>query len=339
MMQSWFEHLSGAIVEDGAVRHFGTMAEEKTALKDGTVLVALPSLAVLAIGGDDATAFLQGQFTNDVRNASASGAQLSGHCTPKGRLLATFLLWREVDGSYRVELPASLMDGFRKRLAMYVLRAKVQIADASAETARLGLAGRNAATLAERLFGALPAADFGIVRSAAGMLLRLAPQRFEIFVPPEKALETWSRLAEDATPAGNWAWEWLDIQAGIPVIQPQTREEFVPQMVNFEALGGVSFKKGCYTGQEVVARAQHIGEVKRRMYRAHGESDAVPAPGTTVWHPGVEDGGGAGRVVSAAPSPDGGFDALVVLPKSAAEKDELRLESAQGLPLRLLRAG
>lgn len=337
MMQSWLDYLTraGAVMEQGVIRHFGHPQRELAALKNATLLTDLSTLAVLSISGEDAQVFLQGQFTNDVRLSSPHQAQYSGHCTPKGRLLATFLLWQEPDNSYRLQLPASMLDGFRKRLGMYVLRSKAVLADASQSSVRLGLAGKDAPELAARLFGAVPETALGIVRNERGALLRLGPQRFEILCQPEQAINTWEALSKDCTPAAPAAWDWLDIQAGIALIQPETREEFVPQMVNFETLGGVSFKKGCYTGQEIVARAQHIGQVKRRMYRAHGEASVLPQPGDTVWHAGVGDSSSEGKVVSAAPSPDGGVDLLMVVATSAAEAGELRLANAEGALLEL----
>ncbi|MGD9788470.1 MAG: folate-binding protein YgfZ [Sulfuricellaceae bacterium] len=336
MNPTWLEHLkkAGAVFEDNAVAHFGNPEAELRASAADTTLMDLSQYGLLAVTGEDAQTFLQGQFTNDVSQVSVHQGQYSALCTPKGRMLASFFLWREADG-YRLQLPLTMQEGFRKRLAMYVLRSKVQIADRSDDSVRLGIAGPRAAEILGHHGISLPVNDRGIIASEDITLIRFGDSRFEVVTTADKGIALWNTLAADCNPVGSQHWDWLDIQAGIPTILPTTREEFVPQMVNFEALGGVSFKKGCYTGQEVVARAQHIGQVKRRLYLAHVGSGEIPQPGTPLYYPGSEEGA-SGKIVNAEASPEGGWDVLAVIPVAAAS-GEVHLHDQQG-PLLEIRA-
>jgi len=330
MNPSWLEHLTkaGAVFEDGAVAHFGNPETElRASANDTTFLMDLSHFGLLTVTGEDAQTFLQGQFTNDVNQASVSQGQYSAHCTPKGRMLASLFLWREADG-YHLQLPLSMLEGFRKRLAMYVLRSKVQIADSSDGNVRFGIAGPRAAELLGQHGISLPKNSLGITSSDNMTLIRFENNRFEIVTTVDKGIALWNALAAECTPVGSHRWNWFDILAGIPTILPSTREEFVPQMVNFEALGGVSFKKGCYTGQEVVARAQHIGQVKRRLYLAHLENGVIPQPGAPLHYPGSEEAAN-GKIVNAEASPEGGWDVLAVIPVAAAG-GEVRLHDPQG---------
>src|SRR5829696_8456143 len=208
----------------------------------------LSHYAVLRITGDDAAAFLHAQFTNDVQALSVDTAQWNGWCTPKGRLVATFLLARRKD-EFLMVLPAEISGPIAKRLGMFVLRSKVKIADASADYARRGLMAAADAPTAMRV------AD----RDGA-IVVGLGDNRALMLAPTADA---------PAADADADAWELASIRAGVPTVTAATQEAFVPQMANFELLGGVSFKKGCYPGQEIVERMQYRGGLKRRMARVH----------------------------------------------------------------------
>ena len=326
MNPDWKDHLSsaGAVIDHDCVLHFGNPAGELAAAQAGTVLCGLTHLGLIGLSGEDTQTFLQGQTTNDVR-LPAERAQHNSLCTPKGRMLANFLLWRGADG-YLLQLPAVLQAAIQKRLTMYVLRSKVKVRDAAAETVRLGLAGSGAEALLQQAVGAAPQEPLGVANHPAATLIRLGPARFELVVPAEQAAALWNTLRQGATPAGSAVWEWLDIRAGIPQILPPTQEQFTPQMASFEALGGVSFTKGCYTGQEVVARTQYLGKVKRRLYLAHVAADTAPQPGDEVH--GAEES--SGLVVNARPAPEGGFDLLAVIPSHAVEAGAVHLKTADG---------
>ena len=285
--------------------------EETRAARDGTVVADLSHNALIEVTGDDATEFLHAQFTNDVQALAAGAAQWNGWCSAKGRLLATFLLVKRPAG-YLLLLPAEIAAPIAKRLGMFVLRSKVKIADASARFARFGIAGRDAAAIAATIPEAIP----------------LGGGRFVAIAPIEQAAAMRDRLAARATVVGPEAWEWTSIQAGIPTIVAATQEAFVPQMANLDLVGGVSFRKGCYPGQEIVARTQYRGILKRRMALAH-VAGAAPAPGQKVYSRAFGDQA-AGEVVSAAASPEGGADFLVVAQIESLRDGDLHLDSPDG---------
>lgn len=326
MNPTWKDHLlkAGAIIENDRAIHFSNPEKELQAAQAGTILADLSHFGVIDVSGEDSQTFLQGQTTNDVR-LPAERAQYNSLCTPKGRMLANFLLWRDEDG-YLLQLPTVLQAAIQKRLTMYVLRSKVKIRDAGEESIRLGVAGVGAEALLQRTVGMPPQEILGLVRHPAATVIRLGPARFEVVATSEQGPALWGELSSQSTPAGSACWEWLEIRAGIPVILPQTQEQFTPQMANFEAIGGVSFNKGCYTGQEIVARTQYLGKVKRRLYLAHVHSDSTPQPGDELF--GAEQA--AGMVVNAQPAPGGGFDLLAVIPTSAVESGDLHYKTVDG---------
>jgi hypothetical protein len=332
MNPTWKNHLikAGATLTDDHAIHFGHPEKELLAAQSGTILTDLSHRGVIGVNGEDSQTFLQGQTTNDVRLAT-DRAHYNSLCTPKGRMLASFLLWRDADG-YFLQLPAALQAGIQKRLAMYVLRSKVKVRDAGDESVRLGVAGVGAEVLLQAAIGALPPDVLGVVRHGKGTIIRLGATRFEVVAPLEQGPALWEELSRVSTPAGSACWEWLEIHAGIPVILPQTQEQFTPQMANFEAIGGVSFNKGCYTGQEIVARTQYLGKVKRRLYLAHLESDNAPQPGDELF--GAEPT--SGMVVNAQPAPDGGYDLLAVIPTGSVEAGAVYFKTPGGPALQFL---
>jgi len=299
------------------------------AARDGTIACDLSHNALLEIAGDDATAFLHGQFTNDVESLPVGAAQWNGWCSAKGRLLATFLLVRTETG-YLMMLPATIAPGVAKRLGMFVLRSRVKIRDVSADLARIGLAGKVAASVAARHWGHTPD-PMRSVESKGSRCVALDASRFVVLAPMADAQEALEVFSENVTRAGAEAWEWTMIAAGVPTIVTETQEAFVPQMANLELIGGVSFKKGCYPGQEIVARTQYRGILKRRMALAHIGADAAtkPAPGMAVYSTAFGEQA-AGEIANAAPAPEGGTDFLVVAQVESLRQRDLHLDSASG---------
>jgi folate-binding protein YgfZ len=290
--------------------------------------------ALVAVTGDDATAFLHGQFTNDVQALAVGEAQWNGWCSPKGRLLATFLLLRRADG-YLLMLPAEIAPSITKRLTMFVLRSKVKLQDVTEQFARLGIAGKGAAALIARHWGTAPPPMHSAQKDGA-ICVSLDPERFVAFVPPAAAPALWDLFGKGASRAGADAWEWTSIHAGVPTIVAATQEAFVPQMANFDLIGGVSFKKGCYPGQEIVARMQYRGGLKRRMALAHLAGDERPAPGESVYSAGFGEQA-AGTIVNVAAHPEGGFDTLVVAQIESLAQKDLRWKTPDGPRLEIRR--
>lgn len=326
-----------ATLKGDQVTDFGDPTRERQAVESGTVLADLSHLGLIAARGNDTEPFLQGQFTNDVQQVTSQQSQLTAYCNPKGRMLASMRLFR-CDDRYFLSLPRTVLAPTLKRLRMFVLRSDVTLEDASDELARFGLAGPDAEKLLGAQLPSLPGAVDEVVQHAELTVIRIpGPQaRFEIHGPASALTMLWQALQSGATPVGYPAWSWLDTVAGIPTVVPETVETFVPQMANLHSLGGISFTKGCYTGQEVVARMHYLGKLKRRMYRAHVDIDTPPAPGEPIYNAGASTDNSAGKVVLAQPAPQGGVDLLAVLQISSVEAGPLHLGQPDGPGLSLL---
>jgi hypothetical protein len=298
---------------------------------DMACTVDLADVGLIAFEGDDTVNFLQGQLTNDARKLDASQAQYSGLCSPKGRLLGSFMLWQQ-NGCYLMQLPAELQASLQKRLSMYILRSKVKARDACAEYAQLGCAGQNAAEVINQVFACVLDADMQVQNVAGVSVIRLSQSRYQLSVPMTDKATILAKLAVYAETMTTSHWHWLTIQAGVPTITAATQEQFVPQMVNFDLTNSVNFQKGCYTGQEIVARTQYLGKLKRRMYLVH--SDIAMAAGDEIYSADME-GQAMGMIVNAEAAPAGGWDALAVMQISSVAAESLHLKSLDGAVLSL----
>lgn len=336
MNPTWQAHLQSrnAVIQNGCVMHYADAAAELKSICSNTLLVDLSHLGLIHFSGEDAQAFLQGQLSCDVRKIDPASAQYGSYCTPKGRMLASFLIWYD-GGGYMMQLPSALRAAIQKRLSMFVLRAKVQLTDSSDTLVRIGVAGKCAAELVEEILGGVPGAHLGVIHGTQGSIVHLAADRFELVTTQERAPALWEHLNRDAVPAGAPCWDWLEIRAGIPAITPSTQEQFIPQMVNLEAIGGVSFHKGCYPGQEIVARTQYLGKIKRRMYLANIQSAKPVAAGDELFSADMAEQS-SGMVVNAAPAPDGGFDVLAVIQTSSVEAGKIYWKTLDGPTLEIM---
>jgi tRNA-modifying protein YgfZ len=285
-----------------------------------------PGLGLLAFTGADAEAFLQGQFSNDVAALVPGTIQLSSYNSPKGRMLANLVLWRVDADSFRALVPADLAEPLRKRLAMYVLRAKVVVADVSATTALVGIAGPHALDAVLATFGEAPPPGHVVAKDSEA-LVGLPDGRIVAVTARTMMKARIESLADHATAAPPEYWRWLGIRAGVPTIHPATQDLFVPQTANWDLLGGVNFQKGCYPGQEIVARTQYLGRLKERLQIFHGEFPS-PEPGTKMYGE-LFGNQSCGTVVDAAAAPGGGTDLLAVV-QLAALSGRIRLGATDG---------
>ncbi len=314
-----------------------TAAIDAAAFPSGAV--RLSDWGLIRARGEDATTFLQGQFTNDLASAGLHEARLAGYCSAKGRLQASFIAWKAAPDEWLLACSAELLPGMLKRLSMFVLRARCKLTDASTE---LGLWGAAGAAALSALGEAAPAQAWQISRPAdASQVLRLpdalgqprfllaAPLAAQAATPDAPAPLPAALAALPALPAA--AWRWLEVASGVARVVGATAEAFVPQMVNFELVGGVNFKKGCYPGQEVVARSQYRGTVKRRGYLLAG--DAPMSEGQEVFAS-TDPAQPAGTIALAANWAEHGSLAFVEL-KRAVSAGELHLGAADGPLLRL----
>jgi tRNA-modifying protein YgfZ len=321
--------------EQGIPRFPEPDAGPDAAQMDACRLFDLSHLALIAVRGEDAVGFLQGQLTNDVRELSQTHAQWSSHCSQKGRMLANFPIMRVGDTFY-LQTPTERVADLLKRLRMFVLRSRVTLEDASNDLVRIAVSGECAPEALDARGLPVPEHENGLALADGAILFRFpgSVPRIELIGTPESLRDHWNALRTRATPSNIETWSLLDIRAGIPSIYNQTADAFVPQMANMHLIDGVSFHKGCYTGQEVVARMQYLGKLKRRMYLAEVESATPPQPGDPLFSPDSSSQQGSGSVVMASPVGAGHYELLAIVEIKAAESGEVRLSEA-GPRLRL----
>lgn len=298
------------------------------------VFTRLDHLGLIVFAGADARAFLHGQLTCDIDSLTPERCRHGGYCTAKGRLLATFLVWQQGD-AFLMQISGSLREAMQNQLSKFILRSKVKASDASADYACIGVSGEGAAEALKRVLGTVPAAPYEVRHITDACVIKLPLERYEIVVVAAGARALEDALSKHASAATTQVWDWLDVRAGIPVIAPQTQEEFVPQMANLDLLGGVSFTKGCYPGQEIVARTHYRGGLKQRMYLVHIAADVAPQAGDKLYSARFGEQA-CGMIVRASPAPGGGYDALAVMQINQAQDGSVHWRTADGPALRLL---
>ncbi|MGD8568792.1 MAG: folate-binding protein [Gammaproteobacteria bacterium] len=331
----WLEFLkqqTAHVNDTQVVEYFdNTKDDERRAATSGNILCELTHLGYIKVSGEEAQSFLQNQLSNDINQVSPQHSQLNAYCNAKGRALALFHVIQFND-AYYLQLPVELIATTLKRLQMFVLRSKVTLQDASDELITCALAGPNAATLLAELVTEVPeqvnqsACDEGIGITR----VRGQQPRFLIYGDFQNLTGAWNRLKEGATVCSHHAWSLLDIHAGVPQIYAANVEAFVPQMMNLHSIDGISFQKGCYPGQEVVARMYFLGKLKRRMYLSHVDSEQPARPGDSLFNQDSNPDQAIGRVVDAQPAENGGYDLLAVLQISNVESDSVHLNNPGG---------
>ncbi len=303
------------------------------AARSGSIVAPLSHLGILQFSGEEAEAFLQGQLSCDVRSVGLRSSTYGAYCSPKGRMLGNFLLWRE-DAGFLMALSRDILPAVQKRISMFVLRSKVKISDTSDAATLTGAAGPRADDACRGIFSDIPMKANEVTRqSDAGTAIRLSDGRLVLAFAASNAPALSRRLAGSLKAVDARVWRWLDIRNGVPLVTTATQDRLVPQMANFELLGGVSFDKGCYTGQEVVARSQHLGKMKRRMFLAN--IAAAATAGDDLYS---EDLGNqaSGTIVNAEASPEGGYDVLAAVQTASRENSTVHLKSLDGPVLRFL---
>lgn len=301
-------------------------------------IATLPGAGIVRVSGEDAAAFIHGQLSHDIMNLKDDQARFAGYCTPEGRLLASVLAWKS-GGDVWLLLPRDVLPGLLRRLQVYILRARVTMADAGDEFAVTGLGGKKAEKAAARWLKEVPSDVYGKADSACGTLIRIrdafGAARFLWIAPAETARAIQPSLAAVLAPAGEEDWELGDIMAGMPQVYAATRNRFIPQMMNMELVGGLSFTKGCYPGQEIVARTRYRGTLKRRMILAHadvpggGARESGIVPGLDIFNAAVP-GEPCGMVVRAARRDEKRIACLAVIPLEMSGSPSLHLGAPNG---------
>jgi len=331
---SWADFLQsqGAKLDPDGYPSFAPANEEIKMAQEGNILADLSSTSILKVSGADAETFLQSQLTNDIKKIDQNTYQLSAYCTAKGRMLALFLIFKRGNDFYLL-VEKQLAESVQKKLRMYVLRAKVTI-DLLSDWAVVGIAGEDALSNLKYLSGDLSAEDNSVCSTETVSLLCIngIKPRYILVGDTDSSSKIWEKLSGDHSPTGHHAWQWLDIMSGIPALKQENSEAFVPQMTNLEIINGVNFKKGCYPGQEIVARMHYLGKLKQRMYRLHTSDANIPKAGDKIYSSSYENQS-AGTVVVAEPAINDGVDLLAVVQIKAIESGDLHLESEAGAEL------
>lgn len=336
MKPEWKDYLS----QNGAefypdrsyeVESFGNIERENRVSITGNVICDLSHRGLIQVYGEDARSFLQGQLTNNVDDISEDLGQLTAYCTPKGRILATFIVLQR-DNTFYLSAPRNIIEDTLGRLNKYVLMSKATLEDGNDSLVRFGISGPEAEAELEKSLGGFPKADYSVKTLKGVSVLRLpgVQPRFMLFGELNEMKTLWSNLNVHCAPVGSANWRLLDILAGLPNIYEGNTEAVTPQMINLDAIDGVSFSKGCYPGQEVVARVRYLGKVKRRMHILRLASRDGVQPGTKLF--GAADRGdqSIGLIVSSARHPDGGGAALGVVTLEAAENGTIHIGSPDG---------
>jgi hypothetical protein len=298
------------------------------------VVCARTGWTVLDVRGGDAVKFLHGQLSSDVEALDPGGGQYWSFCSPKGRMLANGALWRSPapDGGIAMLIAADLAEPIRRRLSMFVLRADVSIAEASDRIALVGVAGEANADATRDALGVGVAALRARAFDDGATAFALPDGRIVIGCTPARAPVVQAALARHARVVGSEAWRWFGIAAGVPWLSQATTDLFVPQAVNWDLLGGVNFRKGCYPGQEIVARMQYLGRIKERLFAFRSDASGVAAA-TRLYSLAFGNDQPCGTVVNAAPDPAGGTALLAVVQQAAIDAGDIRLGEPAGPPL------
>jgi folate-binding protein YgfZ len=299
-------------------------------MADSAFFCTLSHEGVLAVRGSDASKFLQGQLTCNLNYLSDTQASLGARCTQKGRMQSSFRILLEGDG-YLLAMATELLEPQLADLKKYAVFSKSKLTDESAAWVRFGL-GQADATLSA-LGLELPPETDAVVRGNGLIAIRVSTDRAELWAAADQAETLRGQLSAQLIEGDLNQWLLGQVRAGIGQVMPSTRELFIPQMLNLQAVGGVSFKKGCYTGQEIVARMQYLGKLKRRLYRLQLDAGELPEPGTQLFSP--THGSSIGEVVIAAHA-EQTIELLAVLQAEAADGGIIHIGALEGPALQLL---
>jgi tRNA-modifying protein YgfZ len=330
MNSEWrtFLHTQGAqFSQMDWVNDFGTPIQEQQQVLQTTVMVDLSHYGLIQAQGEEAHSFLQGQFTNDVRAMDEKTSHLSAWCNSKGRIISSFTLFKR-HNAYCLLLPKDRVTGTLQRLQGYVLRSKVTLHQACDEYAIIGISGEQSASVIINGLGVEPPTeDHQVVTTDAVTVIKMVGiiPRYVVIAHPGVLQGFWQHAHLPAVSAH--AWQLVDILSGYPQVTQVNTEVFVPQMLNYDLLNGIHFKKGCYTGQEIVARLHYLGQLKQRLFLGHIDCEFPPNIHAKLHAPDQERS--VGEFVAIQPHPRGGYSALAVVEIAYAnDASLLRLNNA-----------
>jgi len=293
------------------------------------IICAISQFSTLVVAGEDAASFMQGQFTNDVEKVDENHSQLNAICNNKGRMIANFRLFKHQQ-NYFLNLKSDLTEKTIQHLQNYILRAQVVIQDITEQLIHIGVSGDHATELLSPFIQNLKQGADSITFNDDYIAICVAGSkpRYEIFCSFKHAKDLWEKISERADIVNPSAWDYLNIQAGLPFIDANTSEEFVPQMANMELINGLSFTKGCFTGQEIIARTHYLGKQKRRTYRIKITAKTEPVAGEKLATDTSTENQYTGTLITVCPISEDEYEALAVIQIKSAEEGKLKLKNA-----------
>jgi folate-binding protein YgfZ len=289
-----------------------------------TQLVKLEQSRLLLVKGPDSSKFLQGQVTCDLRELSSPVTRIGAQCNPKGRILLTFRALQIDPETIALRIPTSMMEKAKSSFGKYIVFSRAKLHDGTENYQLFGLFGEHAKQVATQFFGELPTANDGWTQKDGSILIQLEENRFECWIPADNADAFEQELTTSSNLVEQNAWQLLDIRAGIADIYPDTFELFTPQEINYQLVNGINFRKGCYTGQEIVARLHYRGKLKRHMYRFELSGNQLPAPGSVLINATTQKP--CGNLVAAAFTADNQIEILASLLDE--QLDQVKLETS-----------
>ena len=332
MNKNWKNYLlqNGAKQDNDGLFVFNENLTDKQRCDNSDIICDLSHFSSVIIAGEDAAEFLQGQLTNDVDKVNENTSQISGFCNNKGRMVSNFRLFQHQQ-NYFISCRNGLVEDSISHLQNYILRARVAIQDISEQLIHIGVSGNHANSLLSPFIEKLSTTVNSVSHNNNYIIIRVpgyAP-RYEIFCSLEHAITLWESVSEKAKMVNNSCWEYKNIRNGIAFIDRYFSEAFVPQMLNMDLINGVSFEKGCYTGQEIVARTHYLGKQKRRTYRLKIISDTEPKAGEQLATATSTENQYTGTLVTIYQTAKNEYEALAVIQIKSAEEEKLKLKGAK----------
>jgi len=331
MQNNWEEFLlqQGAVLEQGQVNNFGNPVTEAEAVLSDNIITDLSCFSVVEISGNDAEDFLHGQFTSDIKQLEQDTARISAWCNPAGRVIADFLIIRRQD-KYLLLLPVELQEPFTRRLQMFILRADVTMNDRSNEIMCIGLRGENIPQILQSCTGLSLEKEFQGIKYNGMFILPLPDQaaRALILGSVEQLQNLWMSVAAETTAVSNRYWKLFDMLNGLHWVNSRTSENFMPQNLNLDCLGAVNYQKGCFPGQEVIARLHYRSNPKNRMYLAHIAGECPARPGDKLFL--SETDASAGTIIELAEHPGTGTALLASINIELAGSSKIHISGPDG---------
>ncbi len=331
----WLTFLSehGAIINNGHVEQFKSPAQPQPNSDQKTFISPLTERRLLSVTGADAYKFLQGQVTCDTEDLRREQMRSGAHCTHKGRMIASFRAFSLADHSIGLSLNEGCLEPLKNSLSKYIVFSKAKLADEQ-KLIGLGVSGKAATEVLSTIFTNLNAKPYSSTETNGCLALCLATDHYECWLTPEVARQFWGEASAQCQPAGESYWNLLCIRQGLSEVRAETVEMFIPQMLNFDQLNGISYKKGCYTGQEVVARMTYLGKLKRHTYRAALPTTNTPTIGADLYT--SESGQSIGNIVMAAATPEGDVECLICATDLAVAADAIYIDKTLQQKLKTL---